>query len=640
MEEQSHLDKLQELRAIIVGPERELLDRLHDRVGNPERRTEDLVEVLAQAVALGSREDDKLIEALRAPVGECIQTLFRRDMKVFARALFPLILPAIRQAIVEALRSLVQTTNQVLDQSLSLKGLRWRWEAWRGGIPFSEVVLRHTLVYRVEQVFLIQRHTGLLMGHVHHPEAPTQDGDAVAGMLTAIGDFVQDSFQPEDGGQLDTVNLGELSLWIIHGPSAMLACAIRGIPPTELRARLREACEEIHLKFSEELERFEGDDTPLLGLETQLTQCLSFQRKKREQDKSGRPRRFPTRALILALLILSLLTLWQVRRLKIGAQTRALQMELASTAGLKIRNIQREKGLWRVDGLRDPLSEEPERAALRAGIPAEKVYFDLLPVMFLNEEMVLKRARALLQPPDTLSLQLEGSILKAEGTAPASWLREAESLAHLPAGVEGLDLQGVLDDEDALRQLALSVLKPPEGVRVEVRAGALSLKGEAPFSWVRELPDRVADLPENQITGFNIEGLHVSEHREAEALAASLGRTLIYFSGETRLRDNGLEELHIMAQDLNRLAQIAAQLELDLSVDAFGLSDQVGSDEFNRELRERRARFLRDALVERGFPENRISLATDSRSLGQPTNRAAGLLVSMESLQIGEVPTP
>lgn len=95
-----------------------------------------------------------------------------------------------------------------------------------------------------------------------------------------------------------------------------------------------------------------------------------------------------------------------------------------------------------------------------------------------------------------------------------------------------------------------------------------------------------------------------------------------------------------MAQDLNRLAQIAAQLELDLSVDAFGLSDQVGSDEFNRELRERRARFLRDALVERGFPENRISLATDSRSLGQPTNRAAGLLVSMESLQIGEVPTP
>lgn len=640
MEEQSQPQKLQELRAILVGPERELLERLRERIGNPERRTEDLVEVLANAVALGAQRDPRFAEALRAPVGECIKELFRRDMKLFARALFPLILPAIRQAIVEALRSLVQTTNQILDQSLSLKGLNWRWQAWRAGVPFSEVVLRHTLVYRVEQVFLIQRSSGLSMGHVNHPETITKDGDAVAGMLTAIQDFVKDSFQPEEGGQLDTVNLGELTLWIIHGSSAMLACAIRGIPPPELRTRLCEICEEIHLKFNEELGHFDGDDAKLLGLEPHLTECLSFQRKENAGGKTGRPRLLSAPLLILLLLVIGLLVTWQVRRYKISSQTQALRAELTESAGLLVTGIRREEGHWRVEGLRDPLSEDPTQIAGRAGIPPEKIRFELLPVLMLDPEIVLIRAKEQLDPPDTVALYLEDGILRAEGTAPSAWLSKATSLPCLPPGIKHLDLAGAIPDQASLLTLARSVLAPPPEVRLSLSVRALSLAGVAPLPWVRLLGARIPELRKNHIDSVDLEGLAVAEHREAEGLAAKLDQEQIYFSVGTRLTNDGLPTLELMAQRLARLQMLTADLNLELSVEVFGLSDQGGSSKFNTDLRRKRAALLRDALVARGFPAGRISLVSQSPSSADPLRRGAGLHVHMKRFHLQDVLNP
>ena len=85
--------------------------------------------------------------------------------------------------------------NQTLGRSFSAQGLKWRLEAWRTGKALREVVLLRTLVYRVEQVFLIHRETGLLLQHVSAgPRRASQDADMVSGMLTAIRDFVQDSF--------------------------------------------------------------------------------------------------------------------------------------------------------------------------------------------------------------------------------------------------------------------------------------------------------------------------------------------------------------------------------------------------------------------------------------------------------------
>ena len=61
---------------------------------------------------------------------------------------------------------MLESLNTTLEHSLSWRSLRWRLDARRTGKSFAEIVLLNTLVYRVEQVFLIHRPSGLLLQHL------------------------------------------------------------------------------------------------------------------------------------------------------------------------------------------------------------------------------------------------------------------------------------------------------------------------------------------------------------------------------------------------------------------------------------------------------------------------------------------
>ena len=99
------------------------------------------------------------------------------------------------------------------------------------GKPFSEILLARSLLYRVEQVFLIHRKSGLLLQHVAAEDAVLKDADMISGMLTAIQDFVSDSFV-EGGQDLETLDIGRFKLWIQYGPKAMIVGAVSGNAPS------------------------------------------------------------------------------------------------------------------------------------------------------------------------------------------------------------------------------------------------------------------------------------------------------------------------------------------------------------------------------------------------------------------------
>ena len=128
-----------------------------------------------------------------------------------------------------------------------------------GRKAFAEVVLLHTLVFRVEQVLLIHEPSGLLLQHVTAPMVQLPDADLVSGMLTAIRDFVQDSFRMESTAALDSLKAGDLTLWIEPGPYAYLVAVIRGRAPASLRRDLQEALEGIHRSCLQTLKGFHGD---------------------------------------------------------------------------------------------------------------------------------------------------------------------------------------------------------------------------------------------------------------------------------------------------------------------------------------------------------------------------------------------
>lgn len=428
------MNDLDKLKSLLFGAEKQALESITERVQKPETRVVDVADVLPEAVRMSNRQGPDLAEALRDPVGECIKESFKKEPREYADALYPVMGPAIRKSIINALRTFAQQINDTVEQSVSAKGIKWRLEAWRAGIPFGEYVVQRTLQYRVEQAYLISRDNGLLIAHAHHEASRIKDSDAVSAMFTAIQDFIKESFSPDRSGRLETADMGEFTLWAVHGPHALLVCVIRGVPPRALRADLSAVLERIHFRYGDAVRDYSGDTTAMLGIDEDLAECLRFEAMKAGDAKNRRS------SFVVVLLVAAAAALgWFIYQGWLHSQQQAELFEVLSRApGIYITDIERNGSEFHVRGLRDPLAEPLETLVDQAGLSAERVSADLRPFRSLDSDIVLRRAEILLGAPETVSVERVGERLVLGGSAAEAWLSSARQLAA--AGSLGLDV--------------------------------------------------------------------------------------------------------------------------------------------------------------------------------------------------------
>src|SRR5580704_7423915 len=220
--EESSAGERHRLRSLLFADEQASLKALSAKVGDRASLARSVAAVLSEAAAIRARHDDSITRVLAPIVEPSLQQSVRKNPQPLVDALYPIMGPAIRRSISEALADMMQRFNGAVEQSLSPRALKWRFDAWRTGQSYATVVLLKTLVYRVEQVFLIHRKTGLLLGHVQADQIVVQDPDMVSGMLTAIRDFVSDSFHVADEDGVDAIRVGNLSVQVRVGPKAVL----------------------------------------------------------------------------------------------------------------------------------------------------------------------------------------------------------------------------------------------------------------------------------------------------------------------------------------------------------------------------------------------------------------------------------
>ncbi len=472
--EQAEAPDLAELRELILGADRRRLEALERKLDAAGVTREELAELLPEAIALRAGRDRQLARALAPTVESAIGESVRRNPRPIATAIFPVLGPAIRKAIAEALAGLVSSINRALEHSLSPRGLRWRLEAWRTGVPYAQIVLRHALVYRVEQVFLIHGDTGLLLAHAWAPDLPASDADLISGMLTAIRDFVADSFSRErEAGGLRRFSVGELTVMVEQGPQALIAAVVRGEAPDTLLPQLQDTLETIHLQFAGPLAEFDGDTEPFAAARPLLEECLATV-VATDRTRASRPRRswipLAVAALLLALVLGGLALRSRVRWDRAVARLRA-------EPGIVVTEADRGWGRWSFAGLRDPLAPAP--AALLAAIGADtgRVEGRWEPYISLRPELVLARAGRTLLPPAGVELALSADTVRATGSASLGWVAKARGTA-LPPGAAALDLGGVTPEiPAALAQLRRAIER--ERVLFEVGSAVLGAGGRA-----------------------------------------------------------------------------------------------------------------------------------------------------------------
>jgi outer membrane protein OmpA-like peptidoglycan-associated protein len=438
--------RLEQLRTLLLGREIEVLARLSGVVDDPERLAEAVGRVLPTAIARAT-SDARLGHVLAPAMEKATESSIRSDPHTLVNILYPLIVPAIRKSIGETIDETFQSLNESLKYSLTWRGLRWRWEAWRTGLSFAEVVLKHTLVYQVEHVFLIHRHTGLLISHVAAENAASQDPQLVSSMLVAIQDFVRDSFSGAEQQGLDSLRLGELRLWSEAGPFATLVAVIRGDPPESLHDTLRNVLSRIHAERHHALESFDGDSSGLADVEAELTECVAL--RQQAPPRAGVGLR---RLIVLAwtAVILMFAGAWGIRSWQDEQLREDYVARLRAQPGIVITDSGRRDGKFLVAGLRDPLAIDPQLVLRQVGIDPARVATSWAPYQALDPEIVLKRFKASLDPPAGVTLAVEGGRIVAQGSASSAWLERARMAGELlPAGAPGIDLSGVRDVDKA-----------------------------------------------------------------------------------------------------------------------------------------------------------------------------------------------
>jgi outer membrane protein OmpA-like peptidoglycan-associated protein len=447
-------DSFDELRALIVGPEQRELMALQSQLLDPTMQVRTVSRVLPDAIAMRAN-DPQLSRALAPSIEVALTASVQRDPRPLADALFPVMGPAIRKAIVHTLASMMETLNRTVEHSVSWRAVQWRWTALRTGRPFAEVVLLNTLQYRVEQVFLIHRETGLLLQHLSASVGAGQDADQISAMLTAIRDFVRDSFATAGGETLDALRVGDLVVSIDQGPYAILACVVRGSVPYSVRTLFVTALESVHLQLGAELEAFAGDATAFERARPILETCLVTQ--FRQSERVGSYRRWVIAA-ALVLLALGVWTAWTVRDRRRWA---AYLDRLRAEPGIVVLASDRRDGKFFVAGLRDPLARDPATLVAATGLAPGSVASRWEPYQGLYPPFVTARAQDLLRPPPTVTLAYDNGVLTARGPAPERWIVDSERMAPAIAGVRRFEYAGIPPDVQLKEKLeALTVLFP------------------------------------------------------------------------------------------------------------------------------------------------------------------------------------
>ena len=458
------------LRRLLLSPEQVQLDRLRQRLDSFVVDAQEVSRVLPDAIRLRARQDNRLLASMLPITQEALALSIKQSPQLISDSIAPILGSAIRKAISRAMREMLQSLNQTLEYSMSWQGLQWRWEAWKTGRPFVEVVLLHTLRFRVEQVFLIHKKTGLLLNHVMAEGISSQGEAAISGMLTAIQDFVRDSFQQGQDEGLESLRIGDLTVWIEQGSKAILATVIRGTPPVKLRDFLQNTLDSLHAQYSDSLQNFQGDAAVFLETRPLLEDCLQAQFVKKRKG-------LPVIFWVISALLLALLGWWAYQASLHYQQWTELLKRIGAEPGIVVTSIQEEGGRTVFHGLRDPLAVDPERLLEEVGYP-HAVGFHFEPFIALTPEMIRKRAVTVLQPPESVEVSVEGSRIMLVGESSHAWISKVERSALAIPGISEISLERLIDTD----------MKQFEALQGE-------LEGQAIFflSGQERLPDRELD---------------------------------------------------------------------------------------------------------------------------------------------------
>ncbi len=400
---------LTQLRDVLLGKNYSFIT---EKVREQSRET--VKNVIVEAINDRQKQGSD-VDALLQPIVErsVESSLTARSDKLIS-ALYPLVGSLVRKSVKTFLNDFIEKTNQLLENSLTLKSIQWRIRAKQAGIPFAQYMASQTFVYRVEHILLIHRETGVLLNSVNSNELSDSNVDLISSMLTAINDFVADSLitNNENEEQLQTIRTNNFSLLLKPGPEAMVVTAVIGNPPHNLLKQMELSLENIHRFYDDELHNFNGDTKLFNGTSIFLNKCLLSEEKNLVKNDDKKTWAFYF--ILLSFSLGGLYALWNIWQCNVLEEK---IIQLNNEAGYSVQaidvNFNRSVTL---ELIRDPATLPVKKWLHQQGINVEKIQIKEQLFYSADSTLVKKKIdKVLIDYPDVVYL-LEDTELRLGGT--------------------------------------------------------------------------------------------------------------------------------------------------------------------------------------------------------------------------------
>ncbi|REL34667.1 OmpA family protein [Thalassotalea euphylliae] len=549
-----------------------------------------VTEVITEALDDRQKIDASLVTTIAPLMEKAISKSIESNKASIIDSLYPVLGGLVRKSVAVFFNSFLAKLNYLIEHSLTIKGLRWRIEAWRQGVEFSDYVLKQSLVYRVESVMLIHRPSGTLLCDAQVENSQCNDPVLMSAMLSAINDFMADSFNSQQDVVLESIAAENITLIITCTPHAILAGAVSGTVPKELTYLLQQTLDTIHGNFTDALASFKGDTSAFEQVKPELESCVIAELQPEQASSKAH-------WLVVTLLIATTLVFgnkafntWQQSTLVTAIEA------LPVPPGVVVQQLEWHEDKLYINYLRDPAaiefsdwlnshlaSQNPlsEKLLSKQYDPAQLMLIET-PFISLAPELINQKVAHLLADTQ-LTYVIENQNLKLNGTIDRfTFANSMERLKLLPS-LSNIDTN-------------------------DVQVTGVALKNE----------EKQRLMLDKMLTSLALSSIDFAT-KSAELTA------------EMQL------VLSELAKQLTSINTLSNSLGVKLGIILTGYSDSTGSKALNLELSQQRASNVKAALILRNVPSDLLfAIGVGELPLTQISNASRKVLVSSITLASSE----
>ena len=235
-----------QLKNILLKEEREEIQKVQETIQEDQEKIQKVQNIIYKEENL-SKQISPIVEErieflkknfpeeFKVVVDQMIMEKIRDSKEEIVNAIYPEVGKMIKKYVGHQIQILKEGIESQIKSTFNSKGFFGKIKARMGWKKTSEEIIQNLNKPVVEEIFIVQKNSGLLAGSATRNDIVDQD--VVAGMLTAIKAFVEDAFN-KGHEDLEIIEYGSYRIFLQSFPSWYMAVALSGTLSTKEKDEL------------------------------------------------------------------------------------------------------------------------------------------------------------------------------------------------------------------------------------------------------------------------------------------------------------------------------------------------------------------------------------------------------------------